>query len=295
MDPNGNINWFPGHMAKFKNKINENVKLVDVIAEVIDARVPLSSKSLDVIALSANKPLVQVFNKSDLADDKFTGEWIEYYKSKNIISISTDCNLGKGLDEFKNAVKNTVKDKILIWQSKGIKARPIKIMIVGQPNTGKSSLINRLAKRCKAKAENKPGVTRLIQWVTIEGGIELLDTPGILPKKINSKREQENLAFTGAIKDCILDLEYISTRLLNVLCKEYPQRLKMRYGVADDYINNLKSYEILELIGKNRGFLISGGEVDCERTAKMIINEFRAGKMGGITLEKPGDLDILLR
>lgn len=294
MNPNGTINWFPGHMAKSKNSIKENIKLVDVVAEVIDARIPLNSRTPDIIRFAINKPLILVLNKSDLADKKSTDEWIKYYKSKDIIAISMDCNLGKGLYEFKEAIRNSVRDKIILWGAKGIKDKPIKVMIVGQPNTGKSSLINRLAKRCKAKTENRPGVTRLVQWLTVGDGIELLDTPGILPTKIHSRIGQENLAFTGAIKDDILDLEYMAVRLLSILCKEYPERVKMRYEIEYKKIETLSGYEILELIGKKRGFLISGGEVDLNRTSKMFISEFRAGKIGGITLEKVNNSNELM-
>lgn len=282
----GRINWFPGHMAKARREIKEKIKLVDVAVEIVDARIPVSSRNNDIKEIISNKPHLIVLNKSDLADEKHTQEWIKYYKRNGILAISMQCNSGKGIDNFIKSLKTIMKDKIDKWNSKGMIGREIKAMVLGEPNTGKSSLINRLARGLKVKTENRPGVTRGNQWISTGKGIQILDTPGILPPKINGEMAQLNLSFTGAIKDDVIDIEAIAVKFLDFMCKNYPQNLIERYKLKKDEVIENSAYEVLECIGRNRSFLIPGGEVDTERVAGMLLSEFRSGKMGKITLER---------
>ena len=282
------IQWFPGHMTKTKRQIEKSLKLVDVAAEIIDARIPVSSRNPVLNGLIQTKPRVILMNKCDMADPVQTGRWIDYYKTQGIPAIAIDCRTGKGLNGFVPLVKDVLSDRIASWEAKGMVGRQIRVMIVGIPNVGKSSLINRLAKNSKANVEDRPGVTRSNQWFTIGKGFELLDTPGVLWPKFEDKAVGERLAFTGAVKDEVIDTEHLASRLLEVLSGSYPRELKARYKLDDTDIADLKGYEMLEVIGRKRGMLISGGEIDLERASIMILDEFRSAKLGKITLEQVG-------
>ena len=260
------IQWFPGHMTKTKRQMEKSLKLVDAVAEIIDARVPVSSRNPDLDKLIQNKPRIIIMNKCDMADAGKTADWISYYQSKGITAIAVDCKSGKGLNAFIPAVR--------------------KVMVAGVPNVGKSSLINKLSKNSKAAVEDRPGVTRSNQWFAIAKGFELLDTPGVLWPKFDDPVVGEHLAFTGAVKDDVLDTEHLASRLLELLRDEYPAALKQRYKQEDAGLMAMKGYEILELIGKKRGMLISGGEINTERAAAAVLDEFRAAKLGRITLEQ---------
>lgn len=290
-----NINWFPGHMARAKRQIAENIKKVDAVVEVADARIPFSSRNPDILEIISGKPRLVVLNKSDLADVRFTDEWIRYYKGENIYAIPVDCNSNKGIGSIVKNVRSIMEEKIKKWSFKGMVGRTIKVMIIGTPNTGKSTLINRLSKKSGAKSENRPGVTRGSQWITMDKSMELLDTPGILPPKISSERSQQNLAFVGSIRDEVIDVEDVSLRLLKFLYDNYPNRLNERYKISINRGESMESHSAIEMIGRNRGFLLSGGKVDFERTAKMILTEFRSGKLGRITLETVAGMGIKKR
>lgn len=279
------IQWYPGHMAKTKRNIEKSLKLVDAVAEIADARIPKSSRNPVLDKLLRNKPRVILMNKSDMADPVKTSQWISFYKEKGIPAIPVDCHSGKGLGAFLPLVKSVLKEQMEVWRSKGMVGRKIRIMAVGVPNVGKSSLINRLTKGAKAAVENRPGVTRDNQWFTIDKNLELLDTPGVLWPKFEDKDVGEKLAFTGAVKDDVLDTEQLACRLLELLCKEYSKLIISRYKLASD-LGGLKGYEVLELIGKKRGMLISGGDIDTLRAANTVLEEFRSGKIGRITLEQ---------
>ncbi len=282
------IQWFPGHMTKTKRQIEKSLKLVDAVAEIIDARIPVSSRNPILSNLIQNKPRVILMNKCDMADPAQTSRWIEYYKSKGIPALPIDCRTGKGLNGFVPLVKEVLSNRIASWEAKGMVCRQIRVMVVGIPNVGKSSLINRLAKNSKANVEDRPGVTRTNQWFTIGKGFDLLDTPGVLWPKFDDKTVGERLAFTGAVKDDVVDTEHLASRLLEVLRDSYQGALKQRYKLEDTDISELKGYELLELIGKKRGMLISGGETDVERASIMVLDEFRSAKLGRITLEQVG-------
>lgn len=282
------IQWFPGHMTKTKRQIEKSLKLVDVVAEIIDARIPISSRNPVLSKIIQNKPRVILMNKCDAADPIQTKRWIEYYKEKGIPAIAVDCKTGKGLNAFIPLVKDVLSDRIEAWKAKGMVCRQIRIMVVGIPNVGKSSLINRLCKNSKANVEDRPGVTRSNQWFTIGKGFDLLDTPGVLWPKFEDKNVGEKLAFTGAVKDEVVDMEDLASRLLEVLCKNYENAVKKRYKLEDTDISELKGYEALQLIGKKRGMLVPGGEIDTERASIMVLDEFRSAKIGRITLEQVG-------
>lgn len=280
------IQWFPGHMTKTKRKIQENLKLVDAVAEVIDARVPISSRNPDLNKIIQEKPRILIMNKCDMADSNSTIQWIKYFKNQNIPTISLDCKTGKGLNNFIPEVRNILSDKIAKWESKGMKNRTIKVMIVGIPNVGKSSFINKMSKNNKAKVEDRPGVTRGNQWFTIGKGFEILDTPGILWPKFDDMAVGEKLAFIGSVKDQIIDTEQLCSRLLVFLKENYAKELVSRYKLNMEEISELSGYDILLLIGKKRGMLISGGNIDTQRASDMILDEFRGAMIGKITLEK---------
>ncbi|MGX8702682.1 ribosome biogenesis GTPase YlqF [Caproiciproducens sp.] len=282
------IQWFPGHMTKTKRQIEKSLKLVDAAAEIIDARIPVSSRNPVLNGLIQQKPRVILMNKCDMADPVQTGRWIDYYQTQGIPAIAIDCRTGKGLNGFIPLVRGVLSDRIASWEAKGMVGRQIRVMIVGIPNVGKSSLINRLAKNSKANVEDRPGVTRSNQWFTIGKGFELLDTPGVLWPKFEDKTVGERLAFTGAVKDEVVDTEQLASRLLEVLRDSYPGELKARYKLEGADIAGLKGYEMLELIGRKRGMLISGGEIDLERASITVLDEFRSAKLGRITLEQVG-------
>lgn len=282
VEANQTIQWFPGHMAKTRRKIKEILPLIDAVCEVVDARVPISSRNPDLAEIIGDKPRIVILNKCDMADNVKTAEWIEYYKQKGITAIGVDCKSGKGLSRFKDTVKSSLSHKLEYYASKGMVGKPLRVMVVGIPNVGKSSFINRVAKGNKAKVENRPGVTRGNQWFTIDKQLELLDTPGVLWPKFEDQTVGEHLAFTGAVKDRILDVELLAVRLLDILKEDYKDLLTVRFGGLSF---DTDSYDLLCEIGKKRGMLIRGGETDIERAANMLLDEYRNCKIGNITLE----------
>lgn len=284
------IQWFPGHMAKTRRLMKENLPLVDVVVEITDARVPASSRNPEMKNLVGGKPRVVVLNKCDMADEALTAEWIEYYRTNGVRAVAMDCRSGKGLNRLVPTVKEVMKKELEKRAAKGMEGKPIRMMIVGIPNVGKSSFINRVAGGKRAKVEDRPGVTRGKQWVTLEKGIDLLDMPGVLWPKFDDKTVGEHLAFTGAIKDDILDTELLAMRLADLLNREYHSLLCERYRLADEETAGIEPYDLLSLIGAKRGMKISGGEVDTERAAAMLLDEFRGGKIGRMTLEMPNEL-----
>lgn len=284
------IQWFPGHMAKTRRLMKENLPLVDVVVEITDARVPASSRNPEMKNLVGGKPRVVVLNKCDIADEALTAEWIEYYCTNGVRAVAMDCRSGKGLNKLVPAVKEVMKKELEKRAAKGMEGKPIRMMIVGIPNVGKSSFINRVAGGKRAKVEDRPGVTRGKQWVTLEKGIDLLDMPGVLWPKFDDKTVGEHLAFTGAIKDDILDTELLAMRLADLLNREYHSLLCERYRLTDEETAGIEPYDLLSLIGAKRGMKISGGEVDTERAAAMLLDEFRGGKIGRMTLEMPNEL-----
>lgn len=281
------IQWFPGHMTKTKRQIQASLKLVDAVAEILDARIPLSSKNPDLQKLIQNKPKVVLLNKCDMANQNATSRWIDYYASQGVTAIAVDCKSGKRLNKFAPAVNNVLAERRERLKAKGMVNPMLRIMIVGIPNVGKSSFINRVAKQNRAKVEDRPGVTRGNQWYSIAKNIEMLDTPGVLWPKFDDKIVGERLAFTGAVKDQILDTELLAVRLLDFLRSLKPADFIVRFKLDDVDLDAVDSYELLNIIGKKRGMLISGGEINTERAAIMLLDEFRSGKLGRITLEMP--------
>ena len=289
------VQWFPGHMAKTRRIMQSNLKLVDVVVEITDARIPYSSRNPEMDRLVGSKPRLLLLNKSDSADESVTSQWIDYYRRKGITAVATDCRSGKNINKFKAALKELMSETVANWETKGMHGRPVRMMIVGIPNVGKSTFINRLAGSKRAKDEDRPGVTSGKQWVTLEDNTELLDMPGVLWPKFEDKEVGERLAFTGAVKDNILDIEYLACRFLELMLDEYPEMLRSRYGISlDDLPENddetagcVQGFELLERIGAKRGFLMSGGQINTERAAITLLDEFRAGKLGRISLEKP--------
>ena len=283
--PTDIIQWFPGHMAKTKRLIKESLSEVDVIIELLDARIPKSSKNPDLEALVSPKPIITLLNKSGLADPNASAVLKKRYEEKGKKLIITDCLTGKGLDELEEEIKSVLADKIKRYEEKGMHGRTVKAMILGIPNVGKSSLINRLCGAKKANVENRPGVTMTKQWVKTNIGFELLDMPGVLWPKFDDRGVGENLAITGAIKDTVLQKDEIAMVLCTRLKKRYPALLCERYGLDKEEIEDLDGYDIFELIGKKRGILQRGGEVNFDRCATMLLDEFRRGIIGRITLE----------
>lgn len=281
------IQWFPGHMTKTKRQIQSSLKLVDAVAEIIDARIPASSRNPDLAKLVQNKPRVILLNKCDMANQTATKMWIDYFKKQNLVAIPVDCKSGRGLDKFAPAVNTVMSHKIARLKEKGMVNPTIRIMIVGIPNVGKSSFINKMVKKNRAKVEDRPGVTRGNQWYTIAKNLEMLDTPGVLWPKFDDKTVGEHLAFTGAVKDQILDIELLAVRLLDFIKELKPADFITRFKLENEDIENIDSYELLKMIGKKRGMLVSGGEIDTERSAIMLLDEFRSAKLGRITVEMP--------
>lgn len=277
------IQWFPGHMAKTRRKIAEQLKIIDAVAEIVDARIPISSRNPDLKEIIGDKPHLILLNKCDMADESATKKWIEFYKKKGIFAIPIDCKNGKGISLFKDTVKTLLSDKLKAFKEKGMVGKPLRVMVVGIPNVGKSSFINRIAGGSRAKVENRPGVTRGNQWFSVDKELELLDTPGVLWPKFDDNTVGEHLAFTGAVTDRIIDTELLAMRLLEILIPAYPQLLNERYKVSDFPDD---SYDALCLLGKKRGMMIRGGETDTERAANMLLEEFRSCKIGKITLER---------
>ena len=279
-----NINWFPGHMKKTEGLIKENLKLVDIVIELVDARIPLASKNPLIDELVKDKPRLIVFNKSDMADDSVTNDWINYYRNNNIRVVKVNSIEGKGINDVYEAVNEVLSDKLKKYKETNLNYI-IKMMVVGIPNVGKSSFINKIIGRAGAKTGDKPGITKGKQWVRLKEGFELLDTPGILWHKFDDEEIAKNLAFVGSIKDEILDVEELAFYLLGFLKENYPESIKERYKVTfDEYTD---TYELMEDIGRKRGFVIRGGEIDIFRTANTILDEFRSLKLGRISLERP--------
>lgn len=279
-----NIQWFPGHMTRTRRKIQESLKLVDAAVEIVDARIPLSSRNPEMDSLTIGKPRLVILNKADLADETATKRWIAYFRSQGLAALAVDCKSGRGCNQFHSALRELLSDLVEKWESKGAH-RAIRAMIVGIPNVGKSSFINRMNKGGKAKVEDRPGVTRQNQWFVIEGGTQLLDTPGVLWPKFEDQMVAMRLAFTGAIKDAVLDIEEMACELLSVLRADYPEVLIERYKLIEPLTED--NWELLQDIGRKRGMLIAGGEINTERAAIMLLDEYRGGKLGRITLEQP--------
>lgn len=279
------VQWFPGHMAKTRRLIKESLPLVDGVTELLDARIPYSSSNPELGELINNKPRIVLLNKCDLADKDTTRQWVEYYKKTGVTAIPVDCRSGKGLSNYISAVREVLKDKIRQNEERGMPGKALRIMVVGIPNTGKSSFINRMAGAAKAKVADKAGVTRQNQWFAIGNGIELLDTPGVLWPKFDDPKVGDRLAFIGSVKDEILDSETLAVRLLEVMKNDYPDRLAERYKIND--FSDKEPWEVLEMIGKKRGMMIKGGEIDTERASVMLLDEYRGGRLGTISLEKP--------
>ncbi len=282
-----NIQWYPGHMTKTRRQIEADLKQVDAVCEILDARIPVSSRNPDIDSICGTKPRIVVLNRMDLADMDMTKKWLSYFQSKSIAAIAVDSKNRKGISEFQSAVKQVLKEKIARDLMKGMN-RPIRLMIVGIPNVGKSTFINQISGRKGAKAENRPGVTRGKQWVTVENGLLLLDTPGILWPKFEDPRVGMMLAYTGAVKEDVLDVEELACALMKLLAKNYPQALMQRYGIEiHDAVNG---YNLLEEAARKRGYLLSRGQLHTERMAKVLLDEFRSCKLGRFTLETPEDL-----
>ncbi len=276
-------------MAKTRRLIKECLPSVDAVTEILDARMPVSSSNPELNELIGNKPLIVLLNKCDVADENATRRWLNYFNEKGIYALAVDCKSGNGLNRYVPLLREVLKDKIASNEAKGMAGKPLRIMVVGIPNTGKSSFINRMAGRNRAKVADKAGVTRHNQWFVIDNGIELLDTPGVLWPKFDDPKIGDRLAFIGSVKDEVFDSETLAVRLLEVLARDYPDRLSERYKIAD--FSDLEAYEILELIGKKRGMMMRGGEIDTLRASVMLLDEYRAGKLGRITLDTIGEFD----
>ena len=284
--PSDQIQWFPGHMAKTRRMISENLKNVDVVIEILDARIPYSSRNPEITKLTENKPSLIILNKANLADPKQNKVWQEYYSSDNTACILVDCLTGEGLNKILPAIKELLKEKLEKYESKGMNRR-IFAMVLGIPNVGKSTLINKLSGNKKAKVENRPGVTRDKQWFSTGIGLDIMDMPGILWPKFEDRTVGENLALTGAIKDDVLQIEELAMAYCNRMKNLYPDMLSARYKLGEkETFVEMGDYDLLCYIGKKRGFLISGGEINTERTADMLLDEFRAAKLGRITLDR---------
>lgn len=282
------IQWYPGHMTKTRRQMELDIKQVDAVCEIVDARIPIASRNPDIDTVCGTKPRILVLNRMDLADPEATKRWASYFRGKGMTVISTDCKSRRGIADFGPASRSACREKLQRDAAKGMN-RPLRVMVVGIPNVGKSTLINQISGRKGAKAENRPGVTRGKQWVTVDSGLQLLDTPGILWPKFEDPNVGLLLAFTGAVKEDVLDVEELAVRLMELLHKYYPDSLKERYKVEAPV--GTPGYELLELAGRARGFLVSGGEVNTERMAKVLLEEFRSGKLGRLTLESPEDLE----
>ncbi|MBR5797956.1 MAG: ribosome biogenesis GTPase YlqF [Clostridia bacterium] len=285
--PSTQIQWFPGHMAKTRRLITENLKNVDLIIEILDARIPYSSRNPELPRLIGNKPTLILLNKSALADPEKTKHWAEYYRSETVRCLAIDCLTGEGINRILPTVQDILKEKTEKYESRGMAGRRLRAMILGIPNVGKSTLINKLVGNKKAKVENRPGVTVDKAWYSTSIGIDLMDMPGLLWPKFEDPIVGENLAITGAIKDAVLDIETIAMKLCGKLRRQYPALLLSRYPIAREIgeLDDLSDWDLVEAIGRRRGMLISGGEVNTERTTIMLIDEFRSAKIGRITLD----------
>lgn len=282
-----NIQWYPGHMTKTRRQMAEHIKNIDAVCEVVDARIPQVSRNPDMDEIAAGKPRLVILNRIDLADPASTRAWAKYFRAKGWAVLETDSRSGAGTAQFAAAVRALLADKIAQWTEKGQVGKAVRVMVVGIPNVGKSTFINRILGRKSAKAADKPGVTRGSQWFRVEGGIDLLDTPGILWPKFEDERVGLLLAVTGAVKDDILDVETLGCKLMEILRLRAPEAIVSRYGVTIPDESDFPGYELLQQAGRARGFLLRGGEIDTERMARILLDEFRGGVLGRITLETP--------
>ncbi len=281
-----NIQWYPGHMTKTRRQMEADLKLVDAVCEIVDARIPMSSRNPDIDAIFGSKPRIMILNRMDLADPAATKQWAAYFRSLGYAVVVTDCKSRRGLGDFIPAVRSVLAEKLARNAAKGMN-KPLKVMVVGIPNVGKSTLINQISGRKGAKAENRPGVTRGKQWVTVENSLLLLDTPGILWPKFEDPQVGMKLAYTGAVKEDILDVEELAVYLMELLWKHYREAVVGRYGM--DCPEDATGYELLQAAGAKRGYLMARGEINTERMAKVLLDEYRAGKLGRITFELPAE------
>ncbi len=278
------IQWYPGHMTKTRRQIEADLKQVDAICEIVDARIPMSSRNPDIDAICGAKPRIIILNRMDLADPEATKKWMAYFRSRGMATVATDCKTRRGISDFQPAVRSVLKEKIERNAARGMN-KPLRVMIVGIPNVGKSTLINQISGRKGAKAENRPGVTRGKQWVTVDSGLLLLDTPGILWPKFEDPEVGMMLAYTGAVKEDIMDIEELACHLMTRLAAHYPQTLIDRYGI--EIPEDATAYDLLQITGKKRGFLMARGEINTERMARVLLDDYRAGKLGRLTFELP--------
>lgn len=283
-----NIQWYPGHMTKTRRMMEADLKLVDAVCEIIDARIPISSRNPDLDELCKNKPRMVILNRIDMADPARTKAWAAWFRARGMAVIQTDCKSRKGISDFVPALRRLLAEKLRRYAEKGQTGRPLKVMIVGIPNVGKSTFINQVSGRKGAKAENRPGVTRGKQWVTMDQGILMLDTPGILWPKFDDPEVGARLAYTGAVKDDILDIQTLAMKLMELLWREYPQAVRDRYKIEAEA--DTPGFALLELAARKRGFLLSGAELDTERMARVLLEEYRSCKLGRFTLEQPEEL-----
>lgn len=279
------IQWYPGHMTKTRRMMEADLKLVDAVCELVDARIPMSSRNPDIDAICGNKPRLIILNRMDMADSRVTQQWSDYFRARGFEVVCTDCKSRKGIGSFVPAVRRLLAEKLRRYAEKGQNGRPLKLMIVGIPNVGKSTFINQIAGRKGAKAENRPGVTRGKQWVTVDQGLLLLDTPGILWPKFEDMQVGLKLAYTGAVKDDVYDVEELACSLMELLWKNYPDTLRERYGIEAG--PDAKGWELLTLAAQRRGYLLARGEINTERMARVLLEEYRSTKLGRFTLEQP--------
>lgn len=280
-----NIQWYPGHMTKTRRMLAEQLKYVDLVCEIIDARIPVSSRNPDLDQLMGGKPRLLIFNRAAQADPEQNRAWLRYFRAQGLQTLETDCKTGAGVSGFAGAVRSLMREKLEYYAARGQAGRTLRAMVAGIPNVGKSTFINRVAGKKSAKAEDRPGVTRGRQWVTVDRGLELLDTPGILWPKFEDEQVGLHLAFTGAVRDEVIDVETLAFRLMERMAAYYPEALRTRYGIGNE--DDAKGHVLLELAARRRGFLVSGGEPDLERMARVLLDEFRGGRLGRFTLERP--------
>ena len=282
-----NVQWFPGHMAKTRRLLRECLPQVDAVVEVLDARVPESSRNPELSDLTKGKPRIVLLNKCDVADAAATDRWLCFFRKNGFAALAVDCRSGKGLKRFVPLLREVLHERIEKNNERGMAGKPLRCMVVGIPNTGKSSFINKMAGRVRAEVADRAGVTRQNRWFAIGDGVELLDTPGVLWPKFDDRRVGDKLAFIGSVKDTVVDVQTLSIRLLEIMQTEYPDRLRERYKISG--FEGAQPWEILEMIGKKRGMLLRGGEIDYERAAAMLLDEYRGGKLGRLTLDKVGE------
>jgi ribosome biogenesis GTPase A len=286
-----NIQWYPGHMFKAKKLVLENIKLVDLVIEIVDARLPLSSRNPDIYDIINRKPIITLLNKYDLSDPNINDLWIRWFAQRGENAVLVNCQNGQGIKNIPNIIRASLKDKIQKRKEKGMINKSIKLMVIGIPNVGKSSFINRFSGKASTRTGNKPGITKGKQWIRLKEGFELLDTPGILWPKFDDELVGERLAFSGAIKDeVIIDIEYLACKLLDFLKDNYKNLVVSKYELEN--IDDISGYEILKLIGRRRGCVLPGNEIDTLRIAKIVLDEFRNGRVGLISLEKPEDFKM---